>query len=280
MASSVPDETVTSLRGCSLVSLGRTLACVAAVCHWEMTAFAQDPVTDNPVVTQQQAIAAITAREEARALADLKDSPEPQKDDPERITVWSRRGDALMFLGRFDEAEAAYRQMVVEDPAQDASHWRLGIACFFAGSFDKGASQFDKYHSFDNVDRENGIWRYFCHFRASGRKAAREQLLKYEKDDRPPFREVYSLFEGRMTAEQVMEMAAGGSAATKAQRQFYSALYVGLNASLYGDRDLAIESLTTATLSNWPQRAGYGPSYMWHVGRLELIRQQRQPAAR
>ncbi|MGB0740333.1 MAG: hypothetical protein ACPGXX_09700, partial [Planctomycetaceae bacterium] len=64
------------------------------------------------------------------------------------------------------------------------------------------------------------------------------------------------------------------------QRQFYSALYVGLNASLHGDRDLAIESLTTATLSKWPQRAGYGPSYMWHVGRLELIRQQRQPAVR
>ncbi|MCP4505045.1 MAG: hypothetical protein GY826_01455, partial [Fuerstiella sp.] len=70
--------------------------------------------------------------------------------------VHSRRGDALFFLGRCQESVAEYQAMVKLDPSLDASHWRLGIALFFAGQPAKAAAQFDKYHSFDNVDRENG----------------------------------------------------------------------------------------------------------------------------
>jgi len=143
-----------------------------------------------------------------------------------------------------------------------------------------GADQFEKYHSFDSVDRENGIWRYFCHHRAEGREKARQQLLRYEKDDRPPFREVYQLFQGSLTAEAVMAAAQAGTESTRPQRQFNSYLYVGLNASLEGDRRLAETALAKAVLNDWGRRAGYGPNYMWHVGRLELNRLQNpKPAA-
>lgn len=213
---------------------------------------------------------------EARAEASqrLENFPLPAEGQPGTVALWSARGDADMFLGNFAAAETAYRKMVQLDPELDASHWRLGIACFFADHARAGAEQFEKYHSFDSVDRENGIWRYFCHHRADGAEKAKQQLLRYEKDDRPPFREVYQLFQGTLTADAVIAAAQSGAASTQPQRQFYSYLYVGLNASLTGDRGLAESALSKAVLNDWGRRAGYGPNYMWHVGRLELNRLQ------
>ncbi len=105
----------------------------------------------------------------------------------------------------FEKAESDYLEMVTLKPELDASHWRLGIAMFFANHPEQAAEQFDKYNSFDNVDRENGIWRYLSHYRAFGKEEARRQLLRYEKDDRPPFKEVYRLFDGSLTAEEVLK---------------------------------------------------------------------------
>src|SRR5438445_13786936 len=45
---------------------------------------------------------------------------------PAAVPLYSRRGDARMFLARFPEAVADYEKMIALDPAQDAPHWRLG----------------------------------------------------------------------------------------------------------------------------------------------------------
>ncbi len=187
------------------------------------------------------------------------------------VDQYSRRGDLHMFLGEFQKAEDDYRAMVRLNPELDASHWRLGIAMYFAGHPEDAAAQFDRYHSFDNVDRENGIWRYLSHRKAFDREKARQQLLKYEKDDRPPFREVYRLFDGTMTPDQVLAaIPEKASQSDRDSRLFYSNLYIGLNHSAEGRLAEAKTALREATLNAWPQRAGYGPNYMWHVGRLQL----------
>jgi lipoprotein NlpI len=185
---------------------------------------------------------------------------------------YSRRGDLHMFLEDFQKAEDDYQKMVTLKPELDSSHWRLGIAMYFAGHPKEAAAQFDKYHSFDNVDRENGIWRYLSHRKAFDREQARKQLLKYEKDDRPPFREVYRLFDGTMTSAEVLAAIPGKlNDSGKQSRLFYSHLYIGLNDVAEGKLDTAKVSLQAATLNSWPRNAGYGPDYMWHVGRLQLL---------
>jgi lipoprotein NlpI len=241
---------------------------------------AQDtPASDTTKTSDEEKLRQLNVQLEDQFRTELDLLPIPLADTPAATAVdqHSRRGDLQMYLGHFGEAETSYRRMVELDPALDASHWRLGIACFFADHPKAGADQFEKYHSFDSVDRENGIWRYFCHYRASGKDIARKQLLRYDKDDRPPFREVYQLFQGTLTAEDVLKTASAASPATRAQRLFYSQLYVGLNASLEKDRTTAIKSLQQATLNEWPRNAGYGPRYMWHIGRLELNRLTSQP---
>ena len=203
----------------------------------------------------------------------LKALPAIADTDADAVGKYSRRGDLHMFLGKFAEAESDYKKMSMLNPDLDASHWRLGIAMYFAQHPEDAAAQFDKYHSFDNVDRENGIWRYLSHRAAFGKEKAREQLLKYEKDDRPPFREVYQLFEGTMTADQVLQSISPDLPESSRQsRLFYAQLYVGLNDAVEDKPESALKALREAVKNDWPREAGFGPDYMWHVGRLQYLR--------
>ena len=203
----------------------------------------------------------------------LKALPAIADTDADAVGKYSRRGDLHMFLGKFAEAETDYKKMAELKPDLDASHWRLGIAMYLAGHPEDAAAQFDKYHSFDNVDRENGIWRYLSHRAAFGKEKAREQLLKYEKDDRPPFREVYQLFEGTLTGDQVLQSISPELPESSRQsRLFYAQLYVGLNDAVEDKPEAAIKALREAVKNEWPREAGFGPDYMWHVGRLQYLR--------
>lgn len=223
-------------------------------------------VVDAEILAMNKELTA-ELEEQLKALPAIVDS------EADAVGKYSRRGDLHMFLGKFVEAEADYKKMSELKPDLDASHWRLGIAMYLAGHPEDAAAQFDKYHSFDNVDRENGIWRYLSHRAAFGSRKAREQLLKYEKDDRPPFREVYQLFEGTMTPVQVLQSISPDLPESSRQSQlFYAQLYVGLNDAVEDKPASALNALREAVKNDWPREAGFGPDYMWHVGRLQYLR--------
>lgn len=189
---------------------------------------------------------------------------------PTTLDLYSQRGDAWFFLGEFAPAAADYDKMVELAPSEDAGHWRRGIAWFYAEEYEQAAGQFERYHSFDNVDRENGIWRYLCQRKAFGLEKARAGLLKYEKDDREPFGDVYRLFEGKITADELLDKIrlAKISDTEREKRLFYAELYVGLNEAVEGRADSAKTHLSAAAKNPWGEKAGYGPNYMWQVARL------------
>ncbi len=192
--------------------------------------------------------------------------------DPKNLRLHSERGDLHFFLGDFPKAVRDYDRMVEIDAAQDASHWRRGIALFYAGEFEKAAAQFERYHSFDQIDRENGIWRYLSQRKALGLEKAREGLLKYEKDDREPFRDVYRLFAGSIEPAAILERIDRAEIDNdeREKRRFYAELYIGLNEAVEGRDASAERHLARAVANTWGPRAGYGPHYMWQVGRLHL----------
>ena len=202
-----------------------------------------------------------------RQIADLTNN---LKADPKNVDLYSRRGDAYFFKGLFKESLADYEKMVEFDDRLDNSHWRRGIARFYAEQYEGAAKQFEDYHSFDDVDRENGIWRYFSQHKAYGTEKARAGLLKYKKDDREPFPSVYKLFSGELSGADVLKKIdeAKLSDEEREKRLFYAELYVGLNDALEGRQDSAIKHLHQSTANTWGPKAGYGPNYMWHVGRV------------
>ncbi|MGE5195347.1 MAG: tetratricopeptide repeat protein [Deltaproteobacteria bacterium] len=191
-------------------------------------------------------------------------------ESPKSVDLYSRRGDAFFFRGKFTEAVADYEKMVELQPDLDTSHWRKGIAYFYAKRYKDAARQFEIYHSFDNVDRENGIWRYLSQTKALGREKAREGLLKYEKDDREPFPDVYRLFAGELTGNEVLKKIneAKITPQQRQQRLFYAELYVGLNEFVEGRLESAERHLAEAEKNEWGVKAGGGPGYMWHVARV------------
>ena len=210
----------------------------------------------------------------------LKEATALVTEKPDSIQAYSRRGDAYFFLGDFEKAVADYDKMVELDPSINSSHWRRGIALFYAKRYEQAAEQFEQYHSFDQIDRENGIWRYFSQYRASGREVARLGLTKYKKDDREPFPSVYQLFSGAKTPQQILDeiTAADITKDEREMRLFYANLYIGLNHAVEGNEDDAQRFLALATQNRWGPNGGYGPAYMWHVGRLnESILRNKPP---
>lgn len=204
--------------------------------------------------------------------------------NPKEIQAYSRRGDARFFRGDFKGALADFDRMNELEPGQSAQHWRRGIACFYAGEYGKAATQFEAYHSHDDVDRENGIWRFLSQAKAYGVEKAREGLLKYAKDDREPFPSVYRLFAGGTTPEKILDeiRSARVEERERESRLFYANLYIGLDFAVASKTDQAERNLREAVANRWARGAGYGPAWMWQVGRLHyesILRARQKPAA-
>ena len=228
---------------------------------------AQPAASKHPISSEDRQKLTESLRKNAEVLSGkLLEGDSPQ------VRLLSQRGDVLFFLGDFKKAVADYEKMVYLDPQQGDSHWRRGIARFYAGQAKEAAQQFEAYHSFDDIDRENGIWRYFSQYRAYGPAKAKEGLLKYQKTDREPFPDVYRLFSGDTTPKKILAAIADAeiSKDEREKRLFYAQLYIGLNHAVEGRDEEAVAHLRESTANRWGRSAGYGPQYMWHVGRVHL----------
>ena len=186
------------------------------------------------------------------------------KDAPNDIRLLSQRGDAHLFSAHFAEAVADFEKMIALDPAQDAPHWRLGIAYYFAGQFAKSAKQFQKYHDHDGRDRENGIWKFLADVKGLGLEPARKAMLNYTRFDREPFPTLYAMFAGEKTTDELFADVEAKKPRENTAVMFFANYYGGLNEELLGRREKALELISQAVAG--PLRAE--PTYMWQVARL------------
>ncbi len=189
-------------------------------------------------------------------------------------SVHSQRGDAAMFLRKWKMAEVDYERMIQIDPRLDVPHWRLGIAYYMLDKFDKGAQQFAKYHAYDDRDRENGVWHYFCVQKARGTAAAQKELLAYDQFDRHPFPDVYEMLGGKLTPQALQQRqdarhaaAAAEGGGRREQQQFFADLYLGMQAVHNGDKTAGLEHLAKATANTWGRQES-GRTYMWQTARV------------
>ncbi len=189
---------------------------------------------------------------------------------PERVELYSRRGDRHLFFGRPALAVTDFEKMIALDPSQDAPHWRLGIAYHFAGGWAKSARQFAKYHAYDARDRENGIWKFLADVRLVGLAKARTQMLEYTRFDREPFPTLYEMFAGKKTTDELFADIAAKKLTDNGAVMFFAHYYGGLNELLLGNEVRARGLLGKAVSSQWGQNAEGGPAYMWECARLHF----------
>lgn len=188
---------------------------------------------------------------------------------PASPNLLSRRGDARVFLGDFKGAVADYEGMIALDPSQDAPHWRLGIAYYFAGAFEKAARQFEKYHAYDARDRENGVWKFFSQVRGENLEAARKGLIVYTQFDREPFPSVYKMLAGEQKPADVLEEIERKGLQSNPQVLFFGKYYAGLYEFATGQKELGLQWVQEAVAVFPPEAVDRGgPGYMWHAARL------------
>lgn len=191
------------------------------------------------------------------------------EETPQSVTLLSRRGDLRQFLGRFTAAVADYEKMIRLDPAQDAPHWRLGIAYYFSGEFEKGSKQFEKYHAYDGRDRENGVWKFLCDAQSKGLDQARSAMLVYTQFDRDPFPLIYEMLEGKISPQALLNRVQALGGEQNPQVSFFAVYYAGVYYDLIGEAAKGVRLVRDAVNLFTPDTAGNGgPGYMWQVARL------------
>ena len=189
---------------------------------------------------------------------------------PDSVEWLSRRGDLRLFLGDSKGAVTDFEKEISLDPTHDAPHWRLGIAYYFAGQFEKSAAQFAKYHSHDNRDRENGVWHFLANARVKGIEPSRKEMLEYTRFDREPFPSLYEMFAGKRTGAEVLAEMETKGLKDDPLVMFFAHYYVGLNEELLGHAESARTHLAKAVVLAMKARAGGGPGYMGQVARLHF----------
>ncbi|MES2570363.1 MAG: hypothetical protein V4710_09970 [Verrucomicrobiota bacterium] len=197
---------------------------------------------------------------------------------PDSIPLLSSRGDSHLFAERFAEAVADFEKMIALDPGQDAPHWRLGIAYYFAGDFEKSARQFEKYHAYDGRDRENGIWKFLADARRDGIEKARGRMLVYSAFDREPFPALYEMLAGKKSGAEVLAEMERKELSANSSVQFFAHYYIGLHEELLGHHDSAAAHLEKAVTVYAGQQPSTSASYMWKVARLHAAAMARENA--
>ncbi len=192
--------------------------------------------------------------------------------EPSSAEVFDQRGSQHFMLGHITQSIADFDRSIQLRPQQEPRHWKRGISYYYAGRYDQGRRQFEGYQTVDDNDVENAVWRYLCMARGQGVAIARDSLLPIKRDGRVPMMEVYSLFGGRATSEDVLSAARAGkpTPAELNERLFYAHLYLGLYYEAAGDAARAREHLETAAKSH---KIGH---YMWNVADVHVKRLKEQ----
>lgn len=196
--------------------------------------------------------------------------------NPNSIEAWQRRGEERFKLAQFKESVADFERVIQLRPQRAPYHWQLGISYYYAGQHQKGMRIFEKHQTVNRNDVENAVWHYLCAAKVHGLDEAGKRLLTISNDARTPMMEIYALFEGRGTEEQVLKRAHQGRAlgGARARQIFYAHLYLGLYHQARGNADKAYNYIKKAA-QQYKENGYMGQAARVH--RLWLERKRKAP---
>ena len=197
---------------------------------------------------------------------------------PMNVEHYSERGDLYFQNREFKKSLSDYEKMVELNPRLDVTHWRKGIVLYYLGRYEDSAKQFEKYQTIDDVDRENGLWRFLAMQKKVGTDKAREGMIQYTKLDRPPLTDVYRMFQGELSPTEFSKKA--GAFSENSKERFYAELYLGLYFDGEGDAPKALAFLRSAEKNRWAKSSTGGPGWMWHIARIHALKVEQESKAK
>src|SRR5690606_13447324 len=119
--------------------------------------------------------------------------------------------------------------------------WQRGIALYYAGRYQDCRAPFESHRTVNSSDVANAAWQFLWVARGESPAEATAALLPVGPDSRIPMREIYQMFRGTLTPDQVIR-----AAGTEPGALFYAYLYTGLYHEAIGDRERARKQISTA----------------------------------
>lgn len=186
-----------------------------------------------------------TQNKTEQAIADLSKVIEI---DPKASTAYNKRGWQEFKLNQIDRALEDFNRYIALEPQQEPYHWQRGIVFYYAGKYDEGRKQFELHQTVNRNDVENAVWHFMCIARDKGFEKARASMIPITGDYRVPMAEIYELFHGTKTPDDVLKATkkANPSDVELEGRTFYAHLYLGLYFEAKGDKAQAYEHIKRA----------------------------------
>ena len=158
-----------------------------------------------------------------------------------------QRGSKEFFAAKINESIKSFEQAIALEPKIKPQVWQLGIAYYYADRFADGRDLFELHQTVNSHDVENAVWHFLCIARSDGLEAARKRLIPISGDKRVPMKEVYELFAGRGTKEQVLQAASAVEGESNRRNALcYAHLYLGLYEEALKNRAKSMEHMRKA----------------------------------
>ena len=183
--------------------------------------------------------------------------------EPNSARISLELGAARFRNGDMVGSVAAFERVAELESHSRAQLWQLGISQYYARDFEGCADLFELHRTVNPQDVENSVWHFLCVAATRGFDSARMGLIPIDRDGRVPMMEVFALFGGSGTVQEVLEAAEkatgsdGGMGPT-----FYAHLYLGLYYEAAGELAKSREHIAQAV------RLKQAGNYMWQVARV------------
>lgn len=221
---------------------------------------------------------AMSSFREGKYKAAFKNCSELCQLEPNNLNYQMMLGDISFAAGQMDACVAAYDKLIELQPSLEPRLWQRGLALYYAKKFEKGVQQFETHQLVNTQDVENAVWHLLCAAKISNVEAGRKKLIPISEDRRVPMSQIYEMYAGRMTPEQVLTIANQTSPSVELDseqhrlQRYYAHLYIGLYYEMLENEQASLDSMKKAAELNPLGKT----NFMGQVARVHL--QLRQAA--
>lgn len=188
---------------------------------------------------------------------------------PEAPRLWLDLANYQFMAGDLDRALKSYDRLLQITPSSRPFLWQRGLALYYADQFAEGRAQFETHQDVNSADVENAVWHLLCVAREEDLATAREKMIPIRGDRRVPMSEVYQLFAGKASPENVLAAARSNPNWSEDQvrrHEYYAYLYIGLFHEMNREPEASRAAMQKAVrLNPWP-----GNTLMGQIARLHL----------
>ena len=222
--------------------------------------------------------AAMNSFREGKYKAAFKNCSELCELEPNNLNYQMMLGDISFAAGQMDACVDAYDKLIELQPSLEPRLWQRGLALYYANKFENGVQQFETHQLVNTQDVENAVWHVLCAARISNVEEGRGKLIPISEDRRVPMSQIYEMYAGRMTPEQVLAIANRTSPSVQLDseqhrlQRYYAHLYIGLYYEMLKNQEASIQAMKKAAQLNPLGKT----NFMGQVARVHLQLRQKE----